>query len=91
MHHCQNDYNTRSIQKSMKDYKIEEHYLNKDQTRPVKFLISLGGKQITVADTFEAAARIVVKLAIDPWHLDRFGYTYKKEKPKYQRWNTVYS
>lgn len=58
--------------KGLNDYTITSCYLPTDLNRErEKFLIRVAGQKLTVKDTYEEAARLVVNLVKDPWYLDR--------------------
>jgi hypothetical protein len=55
------------------DYTIAPYYTYLEPELK-KYMVSLGGCKISVFKTYVEAAELVVKLVVDPWHLDR-GWT----------------
>ena len=62
---------------TINDYKIVPYTLTSARTvgqGAEKFKIMCAGKAVTVKNTYEEAAREIVKLVMDPYYHDR-GYT----------------
>lgn len=65
------------------DYKIKSYYTTREPDVE-KFLVTTGGQPISVLKTYEDAVRLVVKLMLDPWYLDR-GYTKADRNKAYSK------
>jgi hypothetical protein len=68
-----NDTSKQRAKRMKTDYIITPYYTSREPNIE-KFRVSSGGVNLSTHKTYEEAARIVVKLVIDPWHFDR-GFT----------------